>query len=55
MNRADRRRYEKLEKAKANKVRNLQAHIQQLRMEGVLPMTKPSLLQRIKGLLRKWQ
>lgn len=60
MGRAERRRMERnqlyMERNqlyKQRRIRTLQNHIQQLRMEGVLPFPKPSLWQRIKGLFKK--
>lgn len=54
MNRAQRRRLERDQFSKQRKIRTLQSHIQQLRMEGVLPFPKPSLWQRIKNGFRSF-
>lgn len=57
MSRAERRRQERTEKMKAEKIRGLQNHIMKLRMEGVLPPPKfkETFMQKVKGFLRRWQ
>lgn len=54
MGRAERRRMERNQLYKQRRIRTLQNHIQQLRMEGVLPFPKPSLWQRIKNGFRSF-
>lgn len=52
MSRQMRRKMEREQLYKQRKIRTLQSHIQQLRMEGVLPFPKPSFWQRVKMAFR---
>lgn len=53
MNRAQRRRTGKDKKNKDLKIRQLAAHIQSLRDQGILAKPKPSIFQKIKRLFKK--
>lgn len=53
MSRQMRRKMEREQLSNQRKIRSLQQHIIDLRMQGVLPMPKPSLWQRIKRVFIK--
>jgi hypothetical protein len=48
MSRQQRRKLERDQRSKQRRIQSLQSYIHQMRLQGVLPMPKPSLWQRIK-------
>ena len=55
MSRQQRRKLERDQRSKKRRIQSLQSYIHQMRLQGVLPMPKPTLFERIKGLFKKWQ
>lgn len=55
MSRQQRRKMERDERSRQRRIQSLQSYINEMRLQGVLPMPKPTLFQRIKRLFKKWQ
>ena len=52
MSRQQRRKLERDQRSKQRRIQSLQSYIHQMRLQGVLPMPKPSLWQRIKRVFK---